>query len=62
MALSLLCASLDYYAGIRLREQRTRQQQMKVNSVVINVRDFAFTEIDLIGNDLHPAVKAPIAV
>ena len=36
--------------------------QIKLNSTIKNIHDFKFEDVELIGYDPHPAIKAPVAV
>jgi thymidylate synthase len=36
--------------------------RMELNSAIKNIRDFQFEDLQLIGYDPHPTIKAPIAV
>jgi thymidylate synthase len=36
--------------------------QIKLNPTIKNIHDFKFEEVELIGYDPHPAIKAPVAV
>jgi len=36
--------------------------QIKLNPTIRNIHEFKFEDVELIGYDPHPAIKAPIAV
>ena len=49
-------------AKLQLTRQPRPLPRMQLNPAVRNLRDFRYEDLELVGYDPHPAIKAPIAV
>jgi len=49
-------------AKLQLTREPRPLPQMKLNSAIKNIHDFKYEDLELIGYDPHPGIKAPIAV
>ncbi|HEX7861664.1 MAG TPA: thymidylate synthase [Verrucomicrobiae bacterium] len=49
-------------ARLQLTREPRKLPQMRLNPAVKNIREFQFTDFELVGYDPHPGIKAPIAV
>ena len=49
-------------ARLQLTREPRKLPEMRLNPAVKNIRDFQFTDFELVGYDPHPGIKAPIAV